>query len=343
MSSRAVISVVRCASQRSALTVVETLVAVAVISFLAALLLPAVQASRESGRRTQCLNNLRQIGVACSSHVSARGTFPPNLVQKDGDPKQRQVVSPHVRLLPYLDQSSLYDRIDFNEVKMSLPGSPPTSTVDKALLSISIPVFLCPSDRFEPGANNYRVNMGIAPTNGVRLSPPDMAALDRSRAGAFPWWGAIAPAAILDGLAQTALFSEKLVGGGNPAYFDPPRDYFFSAAPINHLAEAEALCAAPPSLNPPHDSYCGRTWLTCGFSQTWYNHIFTPNSQTPDCGNAALGGGPGAYSARSLHPGGVNVLLADGSCRFVSESIDIQVWRAIGTRRGGESFNEDSL
>ncbi|HUY93358.1 MAG TPA: DUF1559 domain-containing protein [Pirellulales bacterium] len=335
--------VVRRVRRPDGVTLVETLVAIGLVSFLAALLLPAVQASRESGRRTQCLNHLRQIGIACNSHVSVHGTFPSNLVLKNGDPKERQEVSPHVRLLPYLDQSAVYDRVDFNEVVQYPAGSPPTSKVNQALLSIGIPVFLCPSDRFEPGANSYRVNMGITPNNGVRLSPPELAALDRSRFGAFRWWGAVAPAAISDGLAQTALFSEKLIGGGNSAYFDPPRDYFFVAAPINHLAEAEALCPAPPSLNPPHDSYCGRTWLTCGFSQTWYNHIFTPNSQTPDCGSGSLGGGPGAFSARSLHPGGVNVLFADGGSRFISESISLQVWRAIATRAGGESFNEDSF
>lgn len=335
--------VARSVRRSNGVTLVETLVAIGLISFLAALLLPAVQASRESGRRTGCLNHLRQIGVACNSHVSAHGTFPPNLVLKNGDSKQRQEVSPHVRLLPYLDQSAVYGRVDLNEVVQYSSGSPPTSKVNPALLSLSIPVFLCPSDRFEPGANNYRVNMGITPNNGVRLSTPTLAALDWSRFGAFRWWGAVAPASIFDGLANTALFSEKLIGGGNPAFFDPPRDFFFVTAPINKLEEAEALCPAPPSLNPPHDSYCGRTWLTCGFGQTWYNHIFTPNSQTPDCASASLGGGSGAFSARSLHPGGVNVLFADGDCRFISETVDLRVWRAVGTRAGGESFNENAL
>lgn len=322
-------------------TIIETLVAIGVVSFLAALLLPAVQVSRESGRRTQCLNNLRQIGVACNTHVSIRGTFPMSTIGSHGN--EAQSISPHVRLLPYLDQSAVYDRIDFSETGNYPPGSMPSSNVNKALLSISIPVLVCPSDQLQPGANSYRANMGVNPNRAFRQSPQDLAAIDMSRRGAFRWWGVVAPADFSDGLARTALFSEKLIGAGLSGGFDPPRDYFFVSTPINFASDAETYCVSPPSVNPPHDPYCGRTWLTSGYGQTWYNHVFGPNSAVPDCGNQVAGGGPGAFSARSLHPTGVNLLFADSHCRFVSEAIDLTVWRGVATRAGGESFDDSSF
>ncbi|MEX1232361.1 MAG: DUF1559 domain-containing protein [Planctomycetaceae bacterium] len=94
----------------------------------------------------------------------------------------------------------------------------------------------------------------------------------------------------------------------------------------------------PPSANPPHDSYGGSSWLFGGWRHTWYNHIRTPNSPGWDCATGV--GGGGAVTARSFHFGGVNIVLGDGSGRFVSDSIDLAVWRALASRKNGEVIGD---
>jgi prepilin-type processing-associated H-X9-DG protein len=146
-----------------------------------------------------------------------------------------------------------------------------------------------------------------------------------------------------DGLSNTLFFSERLVGdyATNTSAVDeftPARDPFLTEAQIETIAEAEAACSSPPSLTPPHDSYGGAPWLYSGWRFTWYNHIRTPNSPSLDCETGIDSNG--AVTARSYHPGGVNVAFGDGRARMLANAIDLNLWRALASRANHEPISE---
>jgi prepilin-type processing-associated H-X9-DG protein len=322
-------------ARRKALTIVETLVTLSVISLLAALLLPAVQAARESARRGQCLNNLREIVVACAAHESARQAFPYTSVNYLGSDKiVHPACSPHERLLPYLEQGPVYGQIDFGDLPLDISTDPPSSMNNGRLVPLALGVFRCPTDSGLPGGNNYRACMGFGP--GIFTAAETSVCTDAGNAsGAFVNSRSVTPAEFLDGLSATVMFSERVMGSRGA--YRPFLDYRVYLGNICSVNDAMGICSS--LAVGPTDSNGGSTWLFGGWRQTWYNHVLTPNSRIPDCNSGPLssGGGNGAYTARSYHPGGVNSAMADGSARFVSEDVDILVWRAISTRRGGEA------
>jgi prepilin-type N-terminal cleavage/methylation domain-containing protein/prepilin-type processing-associated H-X9-DG protein len=315
-------------------TLVELLTALGIIGLLVSLLLPAVMAGRASARRAQCTDHLRQLAVACASYESARGAFPITTVGATVSGGLVRSISPQALLLPYLEMSAIFSRINFDE-NGTVSGGQPVSTVNAQLLTQTVPVFLCPDDHAYTGGNNYRANMGVIPSPGIIVGSSTPGLPTEASTGAFRINRALSPAAFTDGLANTVMFSEKLLGGLNPTRFDPPRDSFYSPYQIETVDDAVLGCQNPPAANPPHDAYCGTTWLFGGFDQTWYNHIFAPNASTPDCASN-MAGGHGAYTARSFHARGVNAAFADGSVRAINENVDLAVWRAIATRTGGE-------
>jgi hypothetical protein len=233
-----------------------------------------------------------------------------------------------VRLLPYLDQEALYHQLDLAEDGVGEHNEPPTSSHNPAALTWRVPVFECPSDQVPAGGNTYRANIGAGP--GYQAV---------STLGPFTPFRTSRASQMVDGLSHTAFFCERLVGDRKTSVFTPARDYFFSGGSIITAAEAEQLCQLPVGVTPQHFSYSGATWLFSGFAHTYYNHVRTPNSVDLDCANAV--GGWGAFTARSLHRQGVNVALGDGAVRFVGNSIDINVWRALATHAGGESTSDD--
>jgi prepilin-type N-terminal cleavage/methylation domain-containing protein/prepilin-type processing-associated H-X9-DG protein len=309
---------------RSAFTLIEVLVVLVVIALLAALLIPAVQAAREAARRAGCINNLRQLGLALQNYHSAVGSFP-------GGGNGRGF-SIHVMLLPYMEQTSLFDAIN-----MSFPPSQDDYRANLTVAGIQVDGLLCPSDghpREWTGWTSYPGCYGYGYQkygfNGVFGYPP----MRPTRLGD-----------IRDGASQTAAMSEWILGDGNPRKDGPSiRSVFFSEpARIwpDQLGEFLDLCRSARARGMKVSPMAqGRGWLDCNPSFTLYNHTMTPGE------NSCLNGGlvrEGAFTARSFHPGLANTLFCDGHVQSVSYSIDLKLWQAISSRQGGEVVNESAF
>ena len=314
-------------ARRRGFTLIELLVTVGVVALLAAVLLPAVMASREAARNAQCQNNLKQLGLALHNFESSRGAFPAG--HGRGDRR-----SPHAALLPFLEQAA----------RAAGGGGSGGGG--------AVAVFLCPSDGAGAGTN-YRACTGSDPywhraawgLVGLSDGPPDGAVAAKT-AGAFLAHDPVPAAGVRDGLSQTAAFSEKLVSGAGRAW-DPGTDYWYTALALGrdgYPAAEELLALCEPYAGAPsvfrHDA--GRDWRDGDYVATLYNHAAGPNPHFPDCSaaNVPHGYSPepgGLHPAASRHSGGVNVLALDGAVHFVGDAVDLPLWRALATRAGGEA------
>ena len=306
-------------------TLVELLVVITIIGILIALLLPAVQAAREAARRAQCANNLKQIGLAMHMHLEAQQAFPYGHFWPKDDWGGRE--SPWVAyLLPYIEQSGLYATIDWKSPFGFAHASP---SYNEQVAGTTLPTFVCPSNgpvnailanasgQKCYARGNYAANNGLGPMAELQASDVP---IQRSRpfsvggstvtvkgaqlAGVFYINSRMTPADISDGLSNTAFVSE--------------------------------LVAVPD------EDFRGALQYPEG---CLYQHDYTPNSTMPDglrggyCVNvqdAPCTTGFGGSLARSLtmtarshHPGGVHLLLGDGSVRFVGDSVALNVWWAL--------------
>jgi len=331
--------------RRQGFTLIETLVAIAIIGVLAALTLMAVQAARESARRLQCSTNLRQIALAMNSYLDRDGTLPTAMMRIYGETRA-YCESPFARVLPEIDQAIIYNAINFET------HQPPhvIAAENNTAASLSIAIFLCPSDALSAapgtGAMNYRVNMG----SGYESFPY---AMEPGQPGPFALAEWIRASDIRDGLSTTCLISERLRGDGSPLIWTRDRDPWFSGLgrlkPAPSTDAAVQLCTAVPEGVPPHYSFGGATWFLWSYDKTFYNHVTPPNASTPDCAttNEYYGShgasDSGIYSARSHHGAGVNVATADGAVRWVKAGVATSVWRAFGTRAGGEVISTDAF
>jgi prepilin-type processing-associated H-X9-DG protein/prepilin-type N-terminal cleavage/methylation domain-containing protein len=293
---------------RSGVTLVELLVVLGVISLLLALLFPAVQAARESARLMQCRNHLHQIGVATHHFHSSHGRLPFSL-------------RPLQELLPDVGERGIYEALQSRA--FPLPAAPST--------------YLCPSD---PLANAGKTEISYFLNGGSAIHPPNgVFEIHNKPTRTFR--------DLTDGLSTTALFSERLarvwlfseyppldVGRRNPLRYLWRTDNEFLPGQERELA---AWCL--DANNRARASYGSGHWGSHFMpgENTWYNHILPPNNW------AFMNGGwayRGPYPATSLHSGGVNVLMADGAVKFVSSSIDLDVWWALGSRASGDVVGE---
>lgn len=311
-------------SRRPAFTLIELLVVIAIIAVLIGLLLPAVQKVRESANRMKCQNNLRQIGVAVHNYVGVHTELPPGVDNKR--------YAAQVYLLPYLEQENIFKTINFN-----LQAQDPGNNAPRGMV---VSTFLCPSDPQNAmpagwAGNNYLFNYG-----------PDIwwqQATTRGPFGMFTDRGIRFPAGIPDGTSNTACFSEHLKGDWSNAVATPRTDMINpKGTPPTTQDQAVAACEAADPLNLSFQwrSDCGGYWIQ-GFHMTMYQHAGLPNSRS--CGWPSTFGGNNSVNlnANSAHTGGVNVLLCDGSLRFVSQMISIATWRAVGSRDSGEVLGSD--
>lgn len=327
----------RSTGRRGGFSLIELLTVLAVISMLAGLLLPAVMAAREAARRSTCQNNLKQIGLALQAYVTEQGTFPFSYV---AGAAYRGGYSIHVRILPHLGEAPLYDGVNFSvQTYPELPRKPRSpdeeamNAVNRTAWETRLAVFICPSDPLRPwpAGNSYRGNTGTGPAYWTDAEYPD------SGNGIFPETLLITPARVPDGLSHTVAFGERLRGSGDAGQPVAERDYYSVPAFVRTSDQLLKGCYA--SAHGPrgylyHDG--GRWWFWSGRSQTLYTHTQEPNGRIPDCLIGSSEPGIGMATARGWHPGGVNALMADGSLRFVAESIERSVWRGLGTRNGRE-------
>ena len=323
-------------------TLIEVLVVISLISMLIALLLPAVSSARESARRATCKNNLKQIGLSLHMYLSANGTFPYyiNRFWKTEVPRDLGPLMPfsaHVRLLPYLEQVQLANSINFDLEGYNSPIGNGLNAANTTSKNTSIQLFLCPSDSTSFATvvgNNYRGNLGIGPQWGPNIESPD------SGGGFYDYMtGSLTPASFHDGLAHTVAYSERLRGSGEQSAGFPERDYSplnYTDAPLRDADFALGWCrVAAREFGMTHVN-SGRTWFLERREFTSYCHAQEPNGAIPDSLNIEYPTSWGISTARSLHFGGVNALCADGSTRFVVETIDRKIWRGLSTRSGGE-------
>jgi prepilin-type N-terminal cleavage/methylation domain-containing protein len=309
---------------RSAFTLIELLVTLGVIAILIGLLLPAVQSAREAARRVQCQSNLRQIGLGLQAYVTAIGAFPPKALGYDLPDGAISHASVQSSLLPYLDQSPLYDAINFG-VQFVVPAD--LNGANQTVGTTSVAVFLCPSDPgVRPGTNSYRANVGTC-TGCV----PD---LDD---GLFVAVYATSPGAVRDGLSNTLAFSEKPVGSLGRGTYSTFRDWVdIKDVRSRTREEWVATCSALSDTTYARMD-AGASWLLAGGIYTHFFVLTPPNSRIPDCGKFAIDIGSGVFGARSYHPGCVNAAMADGSARRFGSGVSARAWITLGTRAGGET------
>jgi prepilin-type N-terminal cleavage/methylation domain-containing protein/prepilin-type processing-associated H-X9-DG protein len=368
-------------SSRRGFTLIELLVVIAIIAVLIALLLPAVQMAREAARRTQCRNNLKQIGLGLHNYHDTYGFFPNGNMSWRWNSSTgynstlNGNFSPQLSILPYMEYGSLFNSINFISnpwPNAGAPGGSGGSIVNVTSISYRVEAFLCPSDSVPvvnwtggvanvvgpcmyPG-NNYRWSNGkVGSQFGVNFGNGNEVILLGSD-GIFTRANRILGVRdVRDGTAFTAAFSERVIGAAFSGNQRPTKKnswYAYATDPNAGLVEQRmkalrdsCLNLTDASLVNPY-SNSGGLWAPAAARYTGYNHHMTPNEKS--CFNATRGTAGntlnrgsmrGMTAPTSFHPGGVNVLMADGTVRFVSDSVDLRIWWAIGTIAGQEAVD----
>jgi prepilin-type N-terminal cleavage/methylation domain-containing protein/prepilin-type processing-associated H-X9-DG protein len=345
-------------------TLIELLTVIAIIGVLVALLLPAVQSAREAGRRSQCSNNLRQIGLAAFNYESTNGTYPASTVVGGYGTTVvwKNNWSSLARILPWLEQTPAYNAINFTWKD--------SSAVNTTVCAVLVQTFVCPSDpqSSAPAFNDRgtvfgRTNYGSCDGDWYVFSFP----------GAGPSWAGMPSrcafsvniarriADFSDGTSNTLLYAEvktfqprlKCPGLSVKSPFAEPAPY--APVPADYGGSG---CSFATKM---HTHWSNGGVYHAGFTTSWppnkatfYYYSGSPpvipprgsgNIDTDIISVNENDGGPtfAAFTARSYHPGGVNVLLGDGSARSVKSTVDGMVWRALGTIGGGELVSADAF
>jgi prepilin-type N-terminal cleavage/methylation domain-containing protein len=325
---------------RRGFTLIELLVVIAIIAILIALLVPAVQKVRDAAARTQCLNNLKQLGLAMHNYEGVHRHFPPSTITTGG--AATQPWSAQAFLLPYLEGDNVYKLIDFSvgyHTPINKANFPPNG-----IAALRVPVLLCPADpndkvRTNAAGEPEHYPLCYAMNVGLYLIYDPVTKTDGR--GAFAPNGRLRHGAFLDGLSNTLALSE--VKAFNPRIHD-----------------ATLPSTPPPTPNDVSPSVSGGAWSpgnghtewVCGRAiHTGFTTTFTPNTKVPHTDGGTVydfdvcsrreGSNQtdityGVITSRSYHSGLVNSLLMDGSVRSISSSVSLPTWRALGTRDGGE-------
>ncbi len=318
--------------KRHGFTLIELLVVIAIIAILIALLLPAVQQAREAARRTQCRNNLKQLGIALHNYYDVHSAFP--LLSADSS----YGYSPQAQILPYLEQANLHELIDFNEpLLVGPPWAAQLNSVIAPAAAHVVPVFICPSD---PGdvmnqesngdlyaGGNYLVNGG----SGLELNY-----CTGLNDGLFWRGSATRFRDISDGTTSTLFMAETLFGLRG----DDTTDLVDAQRQLKRVSGGGPCSVDADTLTTfPATRYEGRragAWIRSTGYHVLLNAHFPPNADEPDVAHH----GEWVSGPRSLHVGGANVLMCDGSVHFMNESIDLPTMRNLFARSDGEVIGE---
>ncbi len=348
-------------------TLIELLVVIAIIAVLIGLLLPAVQAAREAARRAQCINQLKQLGIAMHNYHDTTSILPPGQLQGNnwGD------YSAHVFLLPYIEQTALYNAINFTDVYIAPyrlnQGAYWKSTWNQTAWLTKVNGLLCPSDidrlTNAQGHTNYVACSGSSPSSTQDLGSSNGVFIAGgpgkgwNQANSYTAAQCFGFRDVTDGTSNTAGFSEKVKGLTNNA-LDPmkpistvfnvpaagrditiPNPYYLLCKAINPMTQAR-MTGQGYTTDP---NGVGSLWHGGYTPQTRYTHVMTPNTISCNHDGGGGAGNRGAHTASSRHPGGVNLAMCDGSVKFIKDSVAPQPWWAIGTKSGGEVTSADSF
>lgn len=344
--------------RRRGFTLIELLVVISIIAVLIALLLPAVQAAREAARRIQCTNNLKQIGLAVHNYESSVGVLPLGCVvtfDRSGTPFFNGW-GITARILPFLEGGNAYNACNFN-----LPNETPQNDTS---MRMSIAAYHCPSDYNnrviflddgQPRNNtNYAFNRGDWYVWGGSSSAPAPNSPFRANA-------TVTLAGVNDGLSNTLFAAEVKTHTPYLLNCSGLRFYPLSPQPMPgpndnpaSIAQYNGCSGGTAELRPDsgHSEWEDGNTSQAGFTTAWTPNKVTPGqfggTVVPDTDLIAIreeNGGPtfAAITSRSYHPGGVNVLMGDGSARFIKDTISGPTWRALGSVAGGEVITSDSF
>ncbi len=292
-------------STRKGFTLIELLVVIAIIGVLVALLLPAVQQAREAARRSQCKNNLKQIGLALHNYHDTHQAFPPGYLYKVGSSSENASgFAWGAMLLPYVDQAPLYAQFNWNVAVWDSANEAPRNR--------HLSVFLCPSD---PVSSGSYVEMGPTPENYAmgcyvgNFGPPDLDATQEQRTGMFSRNSKTRSSEVTDGLSNTLMTGERVNGPFRTA-----------GAHGVHVTYETTWCCAVREWDDASDDHGHMVLFQSG-------HV--PNGALSDDRDVS-----------APHVGLAQFLLGDGSVRAIGENINFTVYQNLSTRAGGEVVGE---
>ncbi|WZO96502.1 DUF1559 domain-containing protein [Isosphaeraceae bacterium EP7] len=343
---------------RLGFTLIELLVVISIIAVLIALLLPAVQSAREAARRIQCVNNLKQLGLAAHNYQSVNGTLP--MGEAPG------VISPFVSLLPYVEQTQVFNSLNFNTNFITLYSLDFLSNNLDSLTAgrTRISAYVCPSevntgvDNFGFGywAATYGWNAGRWHIQTKQWDGLFGRSIDSTTGGQLvPKLPVVGFEGVTDGLSNTLLVAEVAAGPINQGVAPTrvsecyglsnvggPKSGTDPALLVEYCRNFDWKNPAGIAINAGLQwRYKGYSYMDGTIGRTWFNTILGPNKLC--CAYGGTNMTAAIKPASSYHPGGVNTAFADGSVKFIKDTVNKDVWTGLGTRTGGEVISADSF